>query len=142
MSEGEGEPQMSAQPPTDESSIGQLVTAIKDDVSQLVRGQIDLAKAEMRDDVKSASVGGAMFAIAALLVLIALVLLSFALVVVVRNTGITTGWSFAIVGGAYVLLAGILAIVGRSALKSAKGPQRTRESVRRTAQAIRPSARS
>lgn len=132
---------MIAQPPTDESSIGQLVVAIKDDVSQLVRGQIDLAKAEIRDDVKSASAGGAMFAVAALLLLIALVLFSIALVVVVRNTGITTGWSFAIVGGGYVLLAGILALIGRSAFKSANGTERTRASMRRAAQALRPSAR-
>lgn len=123
-------------------SIGQLVASIKDDITKIVRGEIDLAKAELRDEAKSASAGGALGVVAALLVLIALVLLSITLVIVVNNTGITRGWAFAIVGGGYIVLAAVLGLIAKYLFGRVTGPERTRASAQRAAEALRPSNRS
>lgn len=135
---------MAIRPTTDapDASIGQLVASIKDDLTGLVRGEVELAKAELREEAKAAGLGGAMIAVAALLGLIALVLLSIALVYGVDALGLTRGWSFLVVGVAYILLAGLLGLVARSLFARVKGPQRARESARRTAAALRPSSRS
>lgn len=121
-------------------SIGELVAAIRTDVSDLVQDQIELAKAELRSEAKSAAMGLGAIAVAASLALFAIVLLSFALVIVVNNTGITLGWSFTIVAGAYLLLAAGLVVSAKLGFSKVVGPRRTRASVANTAKALRPSA--
>lgn len=120
-----------------EQSIGQLVGLIREDVSGLVRGQLDLAKTELKEEAKAGASGGVLIAVAAVLGLIALVLLSIALVIVVNNWGLTRGWSFAVVGGGYIVLAGILGLIARSQLGRVRGPERAKASAQRTAQALR-----
>lgn len=129
-------------PAETDKSVGELVIAIKNDMTDLIRGQIELAKAELRDEVKSASMGAAAIAVAIVLVALAVVLLSIALVIVINNTGITLGWSFAIVAGGYLLLAGVLGFAARSGFKKVVGPRRARASIEKTRRALRPTARS
>src|SRR5215207_2319834 len=62
-----------------EASIGQLVAGIQRDLSTLVRGEIELAKAELRESAEQAGVGGALFAAAAFLAVLASIVGSVAL---------------------------------------------------------------
>ena len=56
-------------PGTDQRpSLGALVADIATEVSQLVRGEIELAKAELKESAKAGSTGGALLAVAGLLI--------------------------------------------------------------------------
>lgn len=123
-------------------STGELIAAIKGDVSNLVHDQIELTKAELRDEAKSATMGLVAVALAVILAALAVVFLSFALVVVVNNTGITLGWSFTIVAGGYLVLATICGGVAKIGFAKIGVPRRARSSVQNTTKALRPSARS
>ena len=57
----------SQSPGTDERSLGDLVAAMTEQSSRLVRAEIDLAKAELSAKAKQLGIGGGMFAAAAFL---------------------------------------------------------------------------
>ncbi|MGN6334101.1 MAG: phage holin family protein [Motilibacteraceae bacterium] len=115
-----------------EPSIGQLVTSLSRDLSTLVRSEIELAKAELRDDVKRAGVGGGMFGAAGYLALLASIVLTIALAYGISALGLAPGWAFLIVGGAYLLLAGLLAMIGLRSVKKVSPPEQTIATTKRT----------
>ena len=90
--------QVRAEPPPtgDQQSLGDLVALATKDVSQLVRYEIDLAKTELRADIKRGAMFGALFGFAAFVGCLVLVLLSFALALGLRAAGVPGG------GGLYV----------------------------------------
>ena len=118
---------------SDEVTIGQLVATASRDLSTLVRSEIELAKAELASGAKSAATGGGMIGAAGFLGLIAFILLSIAAAFGLVALGLHPGWAFLIVAGVSLLVAGILVLVGRSALKRVGGPQRA---VRTTQQTV------
>ena len=61
-----------------DQSIGDLVSVAARDVSQLVRYELDLAKLELKADVKRAGISAALLAIAVFAVCLLLMLLCFA----------------------------------------------------------------
>lgn len=96
-----------------QTSLGTLVATAGRDMSDLVRGEIELAKAEMKQDIRHAASGGAMFAVAALCGLFCLIAASFAAAYGIHALGITLGWSWLIVAGAYLVIAGLAALIGK-----------------------------
>ncbi len=115
-----------------ERTLGRLFADATRDLSTLVRDEVALAKTELRDDVKAAARGGGMFAGAAVLGLLAIVMLSFALAYALFGLGLPRGWSFLIVGLLYVLVAGALAFIGLRQVKKVKAPERTIETTKET----------
>lgn len=110
-------------------SLGELVSLAVRDVSQLVKWEIDLAKLELRDDIKRLSVSGAMLGGAAFVGCLVLVLLSFAAAYGLIAAGIW-GWAaFLIVTAAYVLLAGAALLIGVRKMRRLSALRRTRASV-------------
>jgi len=109
----------------EEPTLGKLFVDAKRDTTSLIRDEIALAKIELRDDAKNAAKGGAMFGVAGFLGLLATILISFALVYAVHALGLPLGWSFLVVAVLYLLLAGVLAFIGKKAVTKVKGPQRT-----------------
>src|SRR5215467_4098176 len=61
-----------------DQSIGDLVSVAARDISQLVRYEIDLAKLELKSDVKRAGIGAALGAVAVFSLCLVLMLLCFA----------------------------------------------------------------
>jgi len=116
----------------DEQSVGQLVAAVSRDMSTLVRAEIELAKAEVRDEAKVAATSGAMFGAAGFVAVLAVILFSIAAAYGLVALGLHPGWAFLIVGGAYLLLAGLLALVGRTRVKKIGPPERTIRTVKET----------
>jgi len=110
--------------PAQERSVGQLVVAVKRDLLALVKSEVALAKAEIAGEAKTAGIGAGMFAGAALFGFLALVFLlvagSLALALV-----LPTWAAFLVVGGALLLLAGLLALVGKSRVSKVGKPERT-----------------
>jgi membrane protein implicated in regulation of membrane protease activity len=117
---------------SDEATIGQLVATASRDLSSLVRSEIELARAELASGAKSAAAGGGMIGAAGFLGLIAFILLSIAAAFGLVALGLHPGWAFLIVAGVYLVVAAILVLVGRAALKRVGGPQRTVRSTQQT----------
>ena len=111
-------------PSKDDPTLGKLVADASRDVSALVRGEIALAKSELKVSVKAGGLGLALFAGAAFLGLLAVIMLSVAIAYFVHMTGLDLAWCFLIVFVLYVLIAGLLAFVGIKKVKQVKAPER------------------
>jgi len=120
-----------------DASIGELVAGIQQDLTELVRGQIDLAKAELRENAARAGLGAGMIALAAFLVLLAIVLISIALGYGLVALGLHPAWAFLIVAVFYLLLAVVLGLLARSRLAQIRPPVRVRRVATRAGQALR-----
>jgi hypothetical protein len=97
-----------------ERSLGQLFSDASRDLTALVHSEIALAKSELKDDVKAAAKGGGMFGAAGVLGFVAFILLSIAAAYGLVAAGLHPGFAFLIVAVVYLVLAAILALVGRS----------------------------
>jgi len=120
-----------------EQKLGALVSSATQDVSSLVRGEIALAKAELRQDVKQAATGGALFGAAAVLGVFSLIMLCFAAAYGLHATGLGLAWCWLIVAGAFLLTGGLCVLVGLSRFKRIKGAEQTRRSTGRTLEVLR-----
>lgn len=127
---------------TDTMSTGQLVASIKDDLTGLVRGEIELAKAELRESAGRAGLGGALSAAAGYLAVLATVLLSIAFGYGLVALGLHPGWAFLIAGGAYLLVAAVLALIARNRFQRVRGPERAKRTAAQFSQALRPRGRT
>jgi hypothetical protein len=112
-----------------DQSLGDLVALAAKDVSQLIRYEIDLAKSELRGDVRRVGVAGLLGGIAAFVGCLVLVLLCFAWAYGLITLGIWSWAAFMIAAATCVLFAG--AAVGVAALKmrGLSGMRQTRKSV-------------
>jgi uncharacterized membrane protein YqjE len=110
-----------------ERSVGDLVARAVKDVTQLVRFELDLAKLELRADVKRLGLAAALLAIAAMAGCLVLVLSCFALAYGLITLGIWSWAAFLIVAGACVLLAGLVVLVIK--VRGLSGLGRTRKTV-------------
>ncbi|MFF8831769.1 phage holin family protein [Streptomyces sp. NPDC015131] len=119
--------------PGAERSLGQLVASATAEMSALVHDEIALAKAELRQDVKRGAMGGAAMSVAGVFALFSLPVLSFAAAYGIHNLGLGLAWSFLIVGGAYLVLAGLLALLAVAKFKKVKPPERSIASAKQTA---------
>ena len=116
-------------PPTqvtsgDEPTIGKLVIDASRDISALVRYEIALAKSELKISVKAGGIGVALFAVAAFLGVLAIIMLSVAIAYFISMTGLHLAFCFLIVFALYVLVAALLAFVGLRKVKQVKAPER------------------
>jgi len=111
-------------PQVEEPTIGRLVADVSRDFSTLVRSEIELAKAELKVSVRAGGMGAGFLAVAGVIGLLALILLSIAFAYFLTMTGMHAAWAFLIVFAVYVLIAGILAMVGVRKLKSVRAPER------------------
>ncbi len=125
----------------DDPSVGQLVGSIREDLTALVRGEIDLAKAELRESAARAGAGGALVGIAIYLVLVASILLAIAAGYGLVAAGLHPAVAFLIVAGAYILLAVILGLVARGRFRKVSGPVRAKRTVATVTAALRPGRR-
>lgn len=123
---------MTSTPASQDRSIPELVRDLSTDVSTLVRGEVDLVKAELRQTAKHSGTGIGLFVGAAFLVLLAVVLLSIAAAYGLVAAGLDPWLAFLIVAVAFLLVATVLALVGKAQLGKTKGPRRTIQSVKDT----------
>ena len=112
-------------PSKDDPTLGKLVADASRDISALVRGEIALAKSELKVSVKAGGLGLGLIAGAAFLGLLAIIMLSVAIAYFIHMTGLDLAWCFLLVFVLYVLVAGLLAFVGVKKVKQVKAPERT-----------------
>jgi uncharacterized membrane protein YqjE len=112
-----------------EPSIGSLVSLAVSDVSQLVRCELELAKLELKADLRRLGIGGALLGMAAFVGCLVLVLLCFAFAWGLIALGIWPWAAFLIVAGTCVLLAGLGVLIGALKFRGLSGLRRTRQTV-------------
>jgi hypothetical protein len=119
------------------SSLGELLGEVTRDFSTLMRQELELAKAELRESATRAGRGVGMYGGAGIAGHLALVFLSIAAWLGLGQL-IGLGWSAVIVAVVYAVVALILFVIGRNELKSIKGMPQTAESVKRIPEALKP----
>ena len=117
-------PARGAVPKDTDPTIGGLVIDASRDISLLISKEIQLAKSELKVSVKHGGVGIGLFAGAAFLVLLAIIMLSVAIAYFLSMTGLHLAWCYLIVFGLYLLIAGVLAFIGLTQVKQVKAPER------------------
>ncbi|MEO7982366.1 MAG: phage holin family protein [Sporichthyaceae bacterium] len=108
-----------------EETLGMLFANASRDLSTLVHSEIALAKAEIRVDVKNAAKGGAMFGAAAYLGIVASILLFVTIALFLAWLGLEAWLAFLIVTVLLLVVAGVLAFVGKRAVSKVGPPERT-----------------
>lgn len=122
-------------------TIGKLVNDALTDVSSLVRSEIALAKAEVSADAKKAGKAGAMFGAAAFVAVLGVVFLLHTLAQGLIALGLAPWLAYLIVTLLLFVVAGVLALVGKGALKGFKGkPALAIASTRETVDTVKTSA--
>jgi hypothetical protein len=111
-------------PSRDDPTIGRLVADASRDVSSLVRSEIALAKSELKVSVKAGGLGIGLFAAAAFLGVLAVIMLSVAIAYFIHMTGLHLAFCFLIVFVLYLLVAGLLALIGLRKVKQVRAPER------------------
>ena len=112
-----------------DQSLGDLVALAAKDVSQLLRYEIDLAKTEMRGDLRRVGTAAGLGVAAAFVGCLMVVLLCFAYAFGLVALGIWAWAAFLIVAGTCLLLIGLAGLVAYLAIGHLSGLRRTRESV-------------
>jgi Putative Actinobacterial Holin-X, holin superfamily III len=112
-----------------DQSLGDLVALAAKDVSQLIRYEIDLAKTELRADMRRVGLAGGLTGAAAFVGCLVLVLLSFAYAYGLFALGIWLWASFLIAAGTEVLLAVMALGIAYLKIRRLSGLRRTRQSV-------------
>jgi hypothetical protein len=112
-----------------DQSLGDLVALAAKDISQLMRYEIDLAKTELRGDMRRVGLASALGGVSAFVGCLVLVLLSFALAYGLIALGIWPWAAFLIVAGVYVLVAGVAVGIAALKVRRLSGLRETRKSV-------------
>ena len=111
-------------PKAPERSLGELVSTLGTDLSELLTTQVEIAKLEMKQEATKAAKGAGMLAGAGVVAFIAIVMLSAALawgIAVPLNA-----WAgFLIVGLLWAAAAAALGLIGKRKLDATKGPEET-----------------
>lgn len=125
--------------PRDQSATS-LISEAMTHMSSLVRKEVDLARAEVSQNINRAVVAIGLLVGAVVFALTALTVLAAALAAAIAELGIEEGWAALIVGLLFAAIAFFMATKGAKDLKaSSLAPTRTAENVKRDTQAVKES---
>ncbi|WP_433368658.1 phage holin family protein [Actinoplanes sp. CA-142083] len=117
-----------------ETSVGQMIGDISNDLSQLFRQEVELAKVELKQEAAKAGKAAGMLGVAGFAGYLAVVLLSFALVFGLANV-MDAGWAALIVAVIWAVIGAVLYTSGRKKLKTVDPvPRRTVDTIKEDAQ--------
>ncbi|MBM0276827.1 phage holin family protein [Micromonospora tarensis] len=120
-----------------QASVGELLGDVTRDMSTLMRKEVELAKAELREEVSQAGKVGGMFGGAGLAGFLAVLFVSYALWWGLSNT-MDQGWAALIVAVIWAAVAGGLFINARSQLQRARAVlPRTKQTAQELPDALR-----
>ena len=106
-------------------SLGALVAEASESISTILRGEIELAKLELRSSVKNVGVGVGFFATAGVLSVFSLVFGFIALAEGIIALGTSRWLGYLIVFGFIMVVVGLLVFLGIRKVKRVKAPERT-----------------
>ncbi len=129
-----------AEPAVDRgASMGTLVKDVSTHMSTLIRSEIELAKLEITETVKTGATGGAFFAVAGVIGAFSLFFFWF-MVAWILDIWLPTWAAFTIVFFVMVLIAALFAFIGWRKVKKIKKPEKTIASLEQTAAALKTAA--
>jgi hypothetical protein len=121
----------------EERTLGQLVAQASQDLSELVRYEVALAKSEIVADVKRGAIGGASFIAAGFLGLVSIITLVIAFAYVLVAIGLAPWLAFLVTTVVIWLLAAVSVLIGYRIVKRISPPERSIRSTKLTIAAIR-----
>jgi uncharacterized membrane protein YqjE len=120
----------------DERSLGQIVGDLSHDLTTLVKQELELARTELKEEAAKAGKGAGMLGGAAVAGYFVLLFASLALWWAIgAATGL--GWSALIVAIIWGVIAAVLAVVGRTSLRSVRGIPKTTGTVKKIPDALK-----
>lgn len=108
-----------------EPSIGELAASASTHLSTIIRGEVELAKSELKVSVRNGGVAAAMFVAAGIVLTFALTFGFIAIAELIHFFGLWRWASYLCVFGFLLLVAAALAFVGLRKVKKVEAPQRT-----------------
>jgi len=125
-----------AQDPVGDRSLGDLISEVTQDLSTLMRQELELAKAELQQTATRAGKGAGMLGGAAVAGYFVLLFVSIALWWAIGSaTGL--GWSAVIVAVIWGVIGAVLAALGRKSLRSVRGLPKTADTVKKIPDALK-----
>jgi Putative Actinobacterial Holin-X, holin superfamily III len=123
-------------PPDSRASVGELFSEVAEDLSTLMRQEVELAKAELRQSATRAGKGAGLLAGAGVS---GHMVLLFASVAAWWGLGEATGhgWSALIVAAIWLVIAAILGLMGRREISAVPGIPQTAQTVKQIPDAVR-----
>jgi hypothetical protein len=123
-------------PPDSRASVGELFSEVAEDLSTLLRQEVELAKAELRQSATRAGKGAGLLAGASVS---GHMVLLFASVAAWWGLGDATGhgWSALIVAAIWLVIAAILGLAGRREISAVPGLPQTTQTVKKIPDAVR-----
>ncbi|NGM15530.1 phage holin family protein [Verrucosispora sp. WMMA2044] len=119
------------------SSIGELMRQVTSDLSTLMRQEVELAKAEIRQEGKKAGKAAGLFGGAGFGAYMVALFLSLALWGGLSNV-MDAGWAGLIVAVLWAAIAALLYTMGRRNAERIRGLKQTNDSVQRIPDALKP----
>jgi hypothetical protein len=117
----------------EETSVGELIGNISNDLSQLFRQEVELAKVELKQEAAKAGKAGGMLGAAGFAGYLVVVLLTTALVAALSNV-MDTAWAALIAAAIWAIVGAILFANGRKKLKTVDPvPRQTAETLKEDA---------
>ena len=120
----------------EERSIGELMGDVTRDLTVLLRQEVDLAKAELRESASQAGKGAGMLAGAGVAGFLALMFISIAAWWAL-GTVIGNGWSGLVVAIVWAVVAAALAATGRTEMSRVRGLPATADTVSKIPNALK-----
>jgi hypothetical protein len=118
------------------TSLGDLLGEVTSDLSTLMRQEVELAKAELKQSATRAGKGAGMLGGAGYAASMAILFLSIALWWAL-GTLIGGGWSGVVVAVIWAVIALILFVIGRKRLKEVTGAPKTVESLKKIPETLK-----
>jgi uncharacterized membrane protein YqjE len=116
------------QPLEPDASLGELLGRLTHDFGDLVSTQVELAKVELKEEIKDAGKGAGLLGGGAFAAYLSLLLLSFAAVYGLDEV-MPLGLAFLIVGLVYAVAAAVLFLQGRTKLRTVEPVPQTKASI-------------
>lgn len=114
--------------------VGQLMSKVAEDLSQLMRSELALAKLEVKDEAAKTGKAGAVLGGAVLAAWLTLLFASLALMYTL-DALMPIGWAALIVAALWGVAAAVLAVTGRNRIRQVNPvPERTMETVKEDVQ--------
>ncbi|MFH8798161.1 phage holin family protein [Streptomyces sp. NPDC017936] len=125
-------PQQPGQDPQD-TSVGVLLATVTSDVQQLFRQEVELAKAEVRQEATKAGKAAGMYGGAGLAGYMVALLLTLAAMFALANV-MDLGWAALIVAAIWAVIGAVLYRRGRDRMRTVSKPEQTIDTLKEDAQ--------
>jgi hypothetical protein len=134
---GAGQAVRTDRPEVSDRSVGDLISEVTTDLTTLMRQELDLAKAEIKQEATTAGKAAGMLGAAGFAGYMVALFLSIALWWALAN-GMDEGWAALVVAAIWGVVAAVLAVLGRSRMRQVNPkPERTVQTLQQVPDALK-----